>query len=282
MPKAACWEHLSQWQGIHHVDPPVPENQGAAKKALWRSINNRRVTERSGRAPVLPACGLNSGKGGKGTCWGRERVRGAREHQGCNGVHRLQSQGWVMGTETCADPSCPPHFAAFCAERMYFRGGLGSDGSGELSAEANAATRAQAHAVRRSFLAGRSAAGVLPGPGRAAGSAGALPPGAAAVGPKGAAGDHRAWDSPSGTPQCCSWQLGRSLQPKLSHRSMSLLATGQDTAPVATHRSDSASRELLGAPLPPPCRILPLQLRPARSLPHPWAPCPWLCRADQA
>lgn len=206
MPKAACWEHLSQWWGIHHIDPPVPENQGAAKKALWRSINNRRVTERSGRAPLLPACGFNRRKRWKGDMLGERVGEGGTGASDCDRVPRLQSQGWVMGNETHTDSSCPPHFAAFCAERMYFHGGLGSDGSGELSAEDGAAaTCAQAHAVHLSFLAGgcsepAPAAGDLPVPWPSrGGSAGALPPGAAAVGPKGAAGDHPARDSPSGT-----------------------------------------------------------------------------------
>lgn len=78
LPKAACWEHLSRWQGIRQADPRAPgegpENQGAAKKALWRRINNSRVTEWSDKAWLLPPGGLNCRRR-----WKRDNAGGERE-----------------------------------------------------------------------------------------------------------------------------------------------------------------------------------------------------------
>lgn len=86
------------------------------------------------------------------------------EHQGCGGLPRLQSQGWVMETADLRRsllPSLP------CLE--FSIGVLGSDGSGELSAEEGAAAMAHRHTL--SFPVSQlPLLEHCPGPGPAAGN----------------------------------------------------------------------------------------------------------------
>lgn len=77
------------------------------------------------QSPASPSLLFKSQEKVEKGCVGEEWLWDAWEHQGCSGLPWLQSQGWVMGTKTCTDPSCPPCLAAFPGGRLHFHRDFG-------------------------------------------------------------------------------------------------------------------------------------------------------------